>query len=503
MSVKRSPIWINVRTAWEWDGEKYREVSSEGYWYDGPIAQAHGTPSIDQDSYAFYNDGTESGSTIIGTANNSQSLNADTTYLVRILLQEANGAASSNFTAQLEYDLNSSGTWNNVTTTSSVVRSTTSASLGTDGNDTTQRLGAGTYLTVNGGIDNADGSAGGANLDFAGSDEAEMVYAFQIRSADVNNGDTITLRVAGANTWTNTATATAVVPVVITPTSDTFTLTDGTLLIQQDQNITPVADSFTLSDGTLSVTQASGTTVTPIADSFTLTDGTLTIRAEVEKRITPIADSFTLSGGTLTIRAETEKRITPIADSFTLSAGTLGVNAQTTITPITDSFTLSDGSLTISQGASVVIAPIADSFTITEGTLGVTVSVTVDPIADSLTLTPGALSIVGSNGATESVSYSGGWFGEKDEAYRSTQVEEEAEVIPVIRSTGTVSKFDKLTLKQVDNEYQRLQEARDRQERADNTDALLNIYLSLQALSERKQQIEEEDIAFLIAMLVA
>lgn len=206
--MSQNPIWINTRVEMAWDNDKqeYVVVSREGYWYNGPMALAHNTPSLDQDSFAFYNDGTESGSTIIGTANTAQTLDSDTTYLVRFLIQEVNGASSNNFASQLEYDVNNSGTFNNVTSTSNNVRAVVSGSLGTDGSNTTQRLGAGTFITANAGVDNGDGAAG--NTSFSGSDEAEVVFAIQFRNADLTDQDTVQLRIAGVNSYTRTASAT-------------------------------------------------------------------------------------------------------------------------------------------------------------------------------------------------------------------------------------------------------------------------------------------------------
>ena len=169
--------WINTRVELEWDKalERYVEVFREGYWYDGPMALAHASPSLDQDSYAFYNDGTESGSTIIGTANNPQTLDADTTYQVRFLIQEANGGSSNSNQFQLQYNLNGGG-WNNVTGTSNVVRSTAGA-LTEDGN-TTQRLGSGTFISSNGGQDEVDGLTLSNGISFVGNDESEVLYSF-------------------------------------------------------------------------------------------------------------------------------------------------------------------------------------------------------------------------------------------------------------------------------------------------------------------------------------
>lgn len=162
----------------------------------------HVSPNLDQDSYAFYdNDAGEATSTIIGTANNQQTLNTDTEYQCRILVQEDNGGSKNNFAAAWQYSHNS-GTWTTITTSTSVVQAADTAGNITNGGDTTQRIGAGTYITDNNW--QTDTGSGG-NCDFSGNDEAESVLAFTIVNADVSDGDEILLRIAGCDTYTRNA----------------------------------------------------------------------------------------------------------------------------------------------------------------------------------------------------------------------------------------------------------------------------------------------------------
>jgi hypothetical protein len=157
------------------------------------------TFNLDQDSFAFYNDdGSESAATIIGTVNTNPTLEVDTTYHARLLLQE-DGGGSNTVAFTWQYSLNS-GTWTNVTTTSSVVKAVNSANL-TDGADCTQRIGSGTFISNNNGV-TEDGSAG--TCAFAGNDEAETLLAFQIVSTDVIDTDSVQLRVSECNTFTRT-----------------------------------------------------------------------------------------------------------------------------------------------------------------------------------------------------------------------------------------------------------------------------------------------------------
>jgi len=407
--VSQNRRWINTRVEYQWDTElqQYVEVSVEGYWYAGEMALAHNTPNLDQDSYAFYNDGTESGSTIIGTANNSQNLDADTTYLVRFLIQEDNGGESSNFTAQLEYDVNSSGTWNNVTSTSNNVRAVTSGSLGTDGGNTTQRLGSGTYLTTNGGIDNGDGSAGGSALDFTGNTEAEVVYAIQLRSADLSNNDSVTLRVAGVDTYTNTATAIASIPnnTVVSLTSQSLSLTEGTLGVQAnvDTNVSLTPQSLAITEGTLTVSQVTAVEVTLTPQALAVAEGTLSVTRNKQITLTPQA--LTVTPNTLSVQANVDTNVSLTPQALTLTEGTLTIVAfqNVEITPTLQALVVTPNTLTVQANVDTDVSLTPQALTIAEGTLGVSADTTVSLTPQALTLTEGTLDITALQDTTVSL----------------------------------------------------------------------------------------------------
>lgn len=241
---KPSPTstWINTNVIWDKDGNIEH---SEGYWYDGKLALAHAAANLDQDSYAFYSDGTESGSVIIGVKNASQTLTTDTIYLARFLVQEDGGGSSNNLAPQLEYDLNNSGTFTSVTDVSSVVQSIATANI-VDASDTTQRLGAGTFITPNAGFDEVDGIAGAVS--FVGNDETEFLYSIQIISADVTDADTIQLRAAGLDTYTNTGAATVDKPAAAVDHVATASLSAQTATISGTSSVIKTHDAA----GTLS-----------------------------------------------------------------------------------------------------------------------------------------------------------------------------------------------------------------------------------------------------------
>jgi hypothetical protein len=169
---------------------------------------------FDQDSFRGRNDdGNETTATWIAAANAdfSHDIDADPKFRIRFLIQETAGVAEADFSEQLQYNLNGAG-WNNVTGASSVIRGVLSANYA-DGANTTQQIGAGTFIVTNAGMVEGDGGPASATApDFAGSDETEFEFMLEIQAADVVNSDTIQLRVTKAGTalgtYTNTPTVT-------------------------------------------------------------------------------------------------------------------------------------------------------------------------------------------------------------------------------------------------------------------------------------------------------
>ena len=169
---------------------QYDEVRDDFYYYDGPVALAGGDPTRESGSWAFYSDGTESGAVIIGSLNTNPTLEVDTIYHFRQVMEETAGNTWTDLDIQLEYNLNGGG-WNDVNAASSVVRSAPTSGL-TEGGDTTDRIsGTGTFEDY-AGQDDTDGyTTDGSRL---GNEYVNAVYAFTIISSDVADEDTIVLR---------------------------------------------------------------------------------------------------------------------------------------------------------------------------------------------------------------------------------------------------------------------------------------------------------------------
>ena len=187
-----------------------------------PTATVNGIPEFDQDSFRGRNDdGNETTATWSADTNIDWTQVVDVNFRVRFVVQETGDGAAADKTFQLEYNLNGGG-WNDVNGSSSVVRAWASPNVA-DGADTTQQIGSGTPVGANNdAFDEVDGLAGSTNLDFSGSDEVELEYCVQIRSADVVADDTIQLRVKNLDSYTSTPTITAALSTPPAYDQDTF-----------------------------------------------------------------------------------------------------------------------------------------------------------------------------------------------------------------------------------------------------------------------------------------
>lgn len=158
-------------------------------------------------SFCFYEDGTESGSVATDaqdtniTRNNSTNSN----LLLRVRIQETGGAntAASPNNQQFQYSKNG-GTWTNITTSSSDIKAFNSASL-TDGEATTNRLGAGTGSFVAGVVMETGIYDSGTPTS---SNYTEYLLALTCIAADTAAADTFDFRVtySGGSVMTDTIT---------------------------------------------------------------------------------------------------------------------------------------------------------------------------------------------------------------------------------------------------------------------------------------------------------
>lgn len=143
-----------------------------------------------QNHFRFgYDDGTESTHTFIAAQDTVTCLALDTTYLLRIIVQESGGTAAANTDWTWQYKLNG-GSWTAITTSSSVARAVTPNAWANGAHCTNRLSKSGTFESSGAGC-TTDGTAGGTANDIAASGCSETELAFQLRSADVAYGDVV------------------------------------------------------------------------------------------------------------------------------------------------------------------------------------------------------------------------------------------------------------------------------------------------------------------------
>jgi hypothetical protein len=155
-----------------------------------------GAPVLAQEDFRFRNnDGNLAGATYMGTGNNEdQTISVDTTFRLRVVVQETAGGNAANTTMALYVSYNS-GAYAEVNTTSSYVQLVDENQGIADHATTAQDIGDGTYTGgdsegYNDGT--TDDDTGNVDLD---TNEAEVEFALTIVSGDVSNADTLEFEV--------------------------------------------------------------------------------------------------------------------------------------------------------------------------------------------------------------------------------------------------------------------------------------------------------------------
>lgn len=114
-------------------------------------------------------------------------------FLLRHCVQASGGVAHSNVALQHQYQRNGGG-WNNITTTSAVVRAGPTTVFNDAQNCTKRLSGTGTFESSAAGCTH-DGSSGGASMDIVANGNAETEIKLEIVAADVAAWDKIEFRV--------------------------------------------------------------------------------------------------------------------------------------------------------------------------------------------------------------------------------------------------------------------------------------------------------------------
>lgn len=121
-------------------------------------------------------DGSETAANWYAPLNTEWTPAANTNFRVRFLLKNVSVSNYTNHSFKLQASVNS-GTWYDVTTSTSNVKIVNSTYL-TDGADCTQQIGSGTFLSDNNGVCDVDGTTG--QLSLPTNQEAEFEYSLQI-----------------------------------------------------------------------------------------------------------------------------------------------------------------------------------------------------------------------------------------------------------------------------------------------------------------------------------
>ena len=167
-----------------------------------------GASSLEQLTFRGRNDdGTETGAFWRAAVNTGWTQAVDANFRVRFEIEEDNAVAIA-LVGQLQYNLAAAG-WNNVTGSSSVVKSVASASIA-DGVATTNILTGSAKTFTAGSIDEVDGACASVSLN---NTHTELEYVLQIVSGDVTDGQTLQLRVTNNGTALQTYTQTPTITV--------------------------------------------------------------------------------------------------------------------------------------------------------------------------------------------------------------------------------------------------------------------------------------------------
>lgn len=185
--------------------EKYTSRHEQQEQFNLPIPTVAGVFNPRVDHYAWYdNDSADAdATTIIGSEDNSQSLELDTDYHLRIKV--SNFGHESTAGMQLQYDIDGAGSWANVDGSSANVR--TVLGLPNDGEPTAERLSTTLGSFVPGRYDEIDGLADG--ITHTASSSTEHVFCLQFRGVDLAGTETITFRLlVGGSVFPHTVTPT-------------------------------------------------------------------------------------------------------------------------------------------------------------------------------------------------------------------------------------------------------------------------------------------------------
>jgi len=171
------------------DTSNFRRFSTEPH---GSITAPAGIPNVMETmGYWFLQETGDETSTAQLAGQNQDTSGAQTlSYRIRFLVKA--WGTCTNISQKLQYDLNGSGTWNDVTGASSVVQMNTTSGL-TDGSDCTKLMSGEDFYTSNLGQAETDGTACDL-IDPTAGQTFECIFAVTNQDADLDVSDQIQFR---------------------------------------------------------------------------------------------------------------------------------------------------------------------------------------------------------------------------------------------------------------------------------------------------------------------
>lgn len=290
--------------------------------------------ALTQAAYRFYSDGTESGSTALGTQSTAYTLatNTDQNIGVRVRVQETLGGLSTDL-YDLHYRTNG-GSWTLVGA-STAVKNYNSPNT-TNNGATTNRLGAGSGSFVAGKIFE-QGSAG-QTIALTGNNYTEILYQVTVQAASFNNADVVEFKIVSGDgsRWTYSSTPTLNIDKTVIKAGSDSTLVTGTdtrltTLVTRtpSTDTTQISSSETSSFATVAVSGTDSTlitgtdTSTGITASRTTTDSTLISSSE-----TGAFGTVAVTGNDSTLITGSDATVSIVA-SRTTSDSTLVSSSET------------------------------------------------------------------------------------------------------------------------------------------------------------------------------
>ena len=285
--------------------------------------------ALTQSHYRFgVNDGTEATHTwhAAEDANPAQGvIPVDTTFLLRFTIQ-ADATGLNNLDAEFQVRKNG-GAYQNITTTSTIVKAVTPTTFANAAHTTKRLSGTGTFESSSQGC-TTDGIAGGAQFDIVASGNGETICGLQIVSADVVHGDVLDFRLTRdggtlLDTYSVTPSITVSEPTNQTVTAGTPTLTLTAPAATRSATVTRTAGtpSVTLSAPAALLTEGGDTLLagTPVV---TFTAPSATRIANVTHQATTPTVTFSAPAATRLAGAVTQIVGTPTV-LFTAPTATL------------------------------------------------------------------------------------------------------------------------------------------------------------------------------------